>query len=181
MLRDSKAPGPHEGAALHWQVGQGPNADWAVREGDWKLIGNTRDTSLGDGPSKRVSMFLANLRDDPGETRRAEGLYAALLADMQAAGYQPYRAGLLAWQDVHAARSFPFTGGWVLGRTAEKSEWHDLHEACLAAAAGLAALAAVAAFSPTINPCRKSSVKTPINTIKIFFMLSFLLKKKGAA
>jgi len=68
VLRDPNAPSPHEGAALHWQVGQGPNADWAVREGDWKLIGNTRDTGAGDGQGQRVSMFLANLRDDPGET-----------------------------------------------------------------------------------------------------------------
>jgi arylsulfatase A-like enzyme len=37
VLRDPKAPGPHEGSALHWQVGEGRNADWAVREGDWKL------------------------------------------------------------------------------------------------------------------------------------------------
>ena len=59
---------PARGRALHWQVGQGPDADWAVREGDWKLIGNTRDTGTGDGKSKRVSLFLANLRDDPGET-----------------------------------------------------------------------------------------------------------------
>ena len=68
VLRDANAPSPHDGAALHWQVGQGPNADWAVRDGDWKLIGNTRDTGAGDVQSKRVSLFLANLRDDPGET-----------------------------------------------------------------------------------------------------------------
>lgn len=41
-------------------------------------------------------------KDDPDETRRAESLYQALLADMQAAGYQQYRAGLLAWPRVHA-------------------------------------------------------------------------------
>jgi len=41
-------------------------------------------------------------RDDADETRRAEALYAVLLADMQAAGYQQYRAGLLAWGKVHA-------------------------------------------------------------------------------
>jgi 4-cresol dehydrogenase (hydroxylating) len=41
-------------------------------------------------------------KDDADETRRAEALYANLLADMQAAGYQQYRAGLLAWGKVHA-------------------------------------------------------------------------------
>lgn len=68
VLRNANAPSPHSGRALHWQVGQGPNADWAVREGDWKLLGNTRDTSKRDPGSPRVTMFLANLKDDPGET-----------------------------------------------------------------------------------------------------------------
>ncbi len=36
-------------------------------------------------------------KDDFEEAGRAEGLYSTLLADMQAGGYQQYRAGLLAW------------------------------------------------------------------------------------
>jgi len=39
-------------------------------------------------------------KDDADETCRAEALYANLLDDMQAAGYQQYRAGLLAWKRV---------------------------------------------------------------------------------
>jgi arylsulfatase A-like enzyme len=68
VLRNPQAPSPHEGRALHWQVGGGPNADWAVREGDWKLIGSTRDTGRSGGQQERVSLFLANLKNDPGET-----------------------------------------------------------------------------------------------------------------
>lgn len=41
-------------------------------------------------------------RDDIAETARAERLYHGLLTDMQEAGYQQYRAGLLAWPTVHA-------------------------------------------------------------------------------
>lgn len=41
-------------------------------------------------------------KEDPDETQRAGALYRALLADMQVAGYQQYRAGLLAWDAVHA-------------------------------------------------------------------------------
>lgn len=67
VLHDPTAPEPHAGHALHWQVGTGPNAEWAVREGDWKLIGNTRDTTDGRRPTT-VSLFLANLKSDPGET-----------------------------------------------------------------------------------------------------------------
>lgn len=41
-------------------------------------------------------------KDDPDETQRALGLYRSLLADLQAQGLQQYRAGLLAWDQVHA-------------------------------------------------------------------------------
>ena len=65
VLRDSKAASPHEGRALHWQVGTGVKADWAVREGDWKLIGKSRDTT--NAKAQPVETFLVNLKDDPGE------------------------------------------------------------------------------------------------------------------
>jgi arylsulfatase A len=68
VLREPDAPEPHAGRALHWQVGHGPNADWAVREGDWKLIGNARDTGVAAAQTERIPLFLANLKDDPGET-----------------------------------------------------------------------------------------------------------------
>jgi len=67
VIKNSKTPSVHEGSALHWQLGEGTKAEWAVREGDWKLIGRTRDTT--DGHSvKTVETFLANLKDDPSET-----------------------------------------------------------------------------------------------------------------
>ena len=68
VLHNPQAPGPHENRTIHWQVGQGPNADWAVRQGDWKLIGKSRDTTRGDGPRQQIESFLVNLADDPGET-----------------------------------------------------------------------------------------------------------------
>lgn len=79
VIQDAKVPSPHENHALHWQVGEGPQADWAVREGDWKLIGNTRDTSSNDGQSSRVAGFLVNLNDDPGETTNLAGKYPDIL------------------------------------------------------------------------------------------------------
>ena len=66
VIRDAGAASPHADHPLHWQVGAGPRADWAVREGDWKLIGETRDTTDGKQPVT-VSLFLANLETDPGE------------------------------------------------------------------------------------------------------------------
>lgn len=73
VIRDATAPSPHENHALHWQVGAGPNADWAVREGDWKLIGNTRDTSGNDGKPLRLENQLFNIRADPGEQTDLSG------------------------------------------------------------------------------------------------------------
>jgi arylsulfatase A-like enzyme len=75
VLRDAQAPSPHAGRALHWQVGRGANADWAVREGDWKLIGNARDTSQGGAPVERIPLFLANLASDPGEKTNLAGAH----------------------------------------------------------------------------------------------------------
>jgi arylsulfatase A-like enzyme len=67
VLADGAVPSPHDGKSLHWQVGEGPKADWAVREGEWKLIGRSRDTT--DGHSKAIlENFLVNLAEDPGET-----------------------------------------------------------------------------------------------------------------
>ena len=40
-------------------------------------------------------------KDDADEVRHAEELYATLVSDMRAAGYQQYRAGLLAWSSLH--------------------------------------------------------------------------------
>jgi arylsulfatase A len=83
VLRDANALSPHEGHALHWQVGRGPNAEWAVREGDWKLIGATRDTSRTDGGDNRVSLFLVNLHDDPSETTNVAEQHSDVVQHLQ--------------------------------------------------------------------------------------------------
>ncbi len=67
VLRDGEVASPHEQEALHWQVGEGAMADWAVRLGDWKLIGRSRDTGAGDVKGKVVENFLVDLRSDPAE------------------------------------------------------------------------------------------------------------------
>ena len=53
---------------LHWQVGTGPNAEWAVLDGDWKLVGRGRDTSDGR-KAVQLRSFLVNLKEDPSESR----------------------------------------------------------------------------------------------------------------
>ncbi len=71
VLRDPAAPSPHD--ALHWHLPGGKDPPWAVRQGDWKLVANGRDTGE-TGKGKPVPpLFLANLAADPGErTNRAD-------------------------------------------------------------------------------------------------------------
>lgn len=90
-LRSTEAPAPHE--AFHWMWQE----QWAVREGDWKLIGNGRDTTglqSRHAPRKEMGEFyLANLTDDPPEATdhsaampeivaRLRKLHEAWLADV---------------------------------------------------------------------------------------------------
>ncbi|MEZ6143227.1 MAG: sulfatase-like hydrolase/transferase [Zavarzinella sp.] len=65
VISDGKAPTPH--ANFYWQLGQGKAPQWVVRQGDWKLLGNPRDTS-GKGTNIPLGgRMLVNLNDDPGE------------------------------------------------------------------------------------------------------------------
>lgn len=67
VLRSAAAPTPHE--VLHWQTGQGRKAQWAVRQGEWKLMANLQDTAGGPLSAEDKTLFLANLAADLGETR----------------------------------------------------------------------------------------------------------------
>jgi arylsulfatase A-like enzyme len=77
VIRSASAKSPH--AVTHWQVGNGKNSQWAVREGDWKLIGNARDTADGR-KAENFPLFLANIAENPGETKN----YAKERADIAA-------------------------------------------------------------------------------------------------
>jgi arylsulfatase A len=80
VIRSAAAASPHE--ALHWQVDEGPKAQWAVRAGSWKLMGNVRDTSDKSRGFKLSAadarLFLANLSENVAETRN----YAAERGDI---------------------------------------------------------------------------------------------------
>jgi arylsulfatase A-like enzyme len=65
VVRFADAPSPHD--RVHWQVGPARNPQWAVRQGDWKLLGQAWDTSAGDKTKAQTNLFLANLAQDPGE------------------------------------------------------------------------------------------------------------------
>lgn len=64
VLESPAADSPH--AVLHWFTTHGTRTQWAVRKGDWKLVGNPRDPTLPEGESL-PPLFLVNLAEDPGE------------------------------------------------------------------------------------------------------------------
>ena len=66
VLKERNAQTPHVQHPLHWQVGVGKNADWAVREGAWKLLGRTSDSTDGR-KAQPIENFLVNLEIDPSE------------------------------------------------------------------------------------------------------------------
>jgi arylsulfatase A len=92
VIRSADAPSPDR--VLHWQTGRGPNASWAVRDGDWKLLGNPRDPSNKAPLTDADHLFLVNLAQDatemknlakqhPDVVERLEKLHKAWLAESE--------------------------------------------------------------------------------------------------
>ncbi|MFH1918501.1 MAG: sulfatase-like hydrolase/transferase [Planctomycetota bacterium] len=67
VILSADAPSPHE--TFYWQLGRGPKAQWVVREGDWKLLGNPRDSSDKAPLTEADQRFLANLAEDATEMK----------------------------------------------------------------------------------------------------------------
>lgn len=65
VLQSDSSPSPHE--VLHWYVSGGKEAQWAVRQGDWKLIGNPVDPTQAKPFAESDHLFLVNLIEDPTE------------------------------------------------------------------------------------------------------------------
>jgi arylsulfatase A-like enzyme len=64
LLHSASASTPH--SVFHWATDR---KQWAVREGDWKLIGNPYDPTQKEPFGKEDAFFLVNLREDIGERR----------------------------------------------------------------------------------------------------------------
>lgn len=82
VIRNGDAKTPHE--TIHWQTGRGANPRWAVRQGDWKLIGNPEDTSNGNQNLPVLpERFLVNLADDPGERENLAASFPAVVRKLE--------------------------------------------------------------------------------------------------
>jgi arylsulfatase A len=68
VINSNEVESPH--AVFHWQSGSamgGPH--WAVREGNWKLIGNPKDTSDKAPLTSADKLFLVKLSEDVSEMK----------------------------------------------------------------------------------------------------------------
>ncbi|MDP8243060.1 MAG: sulfatase-like hydrolase/transferase [Candidatus Hinthialibacter antarcticus] len=59
VLKSPNEPSQHH--VFHWQTGKD---SWAVRQGDWKLLGNPQDTSNKAKITDEDKLFLCNLSQD---------------------------------------------------------------------------------------------------------------------
>ena len=67
VIKKSEAITPHK--VIHWQLGRGKSPRWAVRQGDWKLIGNPQDTSNKAPLTAKDKLFLVNLKESVREMK----------------------------------------------------------------------------------------------------------------
>ena len=75
-------PTPHE--TFYWRLGQGKNAQWVVRQGDWKLLGNPRDNSHKAELTKDDRLFLVNLGEDITEMTNIAGNHPEVVSRLSA-------------------------------------------------------------------------------------------------
>ncbi|MBN1346634.1 MAG: sulfatase-like hydrolase/transferase [Phycisphaerae bacterium] len=63
VLKSAEAPTPHK--VFHWES----SGQWAVRDGDWKLVFNARDTKVGERLKGDDKVFLSNIAEDVSERK----------------------------------------------------------------------------------------------------------------
>lgn len=83
LLQDESAKSPHD--IFHWQSGRGVGGkpQWAVRRGDWKLIGHPNDTSKQAPLTAKDIRFLVNLKDDIGEKKNLAAEHPDMVKELE--------------------------------------------------------------------------------------------------
>jgi len=82
VLESATAPSPHE--HLYWRLGNGDAAQWAVRRGAWKLLGNPKDPRQPKSLSDADDLFLVNLEQDLSETSNVATQHPETVKELQA-------------------------------------------------------------------------------------------------
>jgi arylsulfatase A len=91
VIASAAADNPHE--RFYWQLGQGKNAQWAVREGNWKLLGNPQDRSDTAPLTQDDGLFLVDLAGDVGERNNVAGQYPEVVNRLKSL-YEDYQADI---------------------------------------------------------------------------------------
>ena len=81
VIQSDSAKSPH--AEFHW-MGTGSDPQWAVREGDWKLIGNPRDPTKKTPFNEGDKLFLVDLSKDIGEKNNLKDTHPIQLKRLKA-------------------------------------------------------------------------------------------------
>jgi arylsulfatase A-like enzyme len=81
VLKSPEANSPHD--HFFWLLGRGNNAQWAVRRGEWKLLGNPTDRSDGTQRPKLPPRFLVNLSKDISERRNVAAEYPEIVTELE--------------------------------------------------------------------------------------------------
>jgi arylsulfatase A len=81
VIADPGAPSPHD--SFYWHLGAGNNLRWAVRRGDWKLLGNPNDPTGARVEATSDKLYLVNLKTDIGEKTNVAQQHPQVLADLR--------------------------------------------------------------------------------------------------
>ena len=82
VLQNANADSPHD--HFFWLLGRGNGAQWAVRKGDWKLLGNPTDRSDGKVRVKLPSRYLVNLAADLSEEKNVADQHPEVVEELEA-------------------------------------------------------------------------------------------------
>jgi arylsulfatase A-like enzyme len=82
IIRSDAAPDRHN--TFYWETGTQRSPQWAVRSGDWKLLGNPKDTSNQAKLTEADQRFLVNLASDKGEKTNLAADYPTKVNQLEA-------------------------------------------------------------------------------------------------
>lgn len=80
IIHNPKAPSAHE--TFFWQSLGGQEPQWAVRQGDWKLIHNPIGNHLKEIGKNPEKLYLYNITKDPSESENESGNYPDLVKSL---------------------------------------------------------------------------------------------------
>ena len=93
VIEAADAPTPHD--HLYWLLGKGKKPQWAVRQGDWKLLGNPIDRRAPGSITQDDKLFLVNLAEDVSETTNLVGKYPEKASQLQSI-HERYAAEIMS-------------------------------------------------------------------------------------